>query len=107
MKNKQNDIKKSYSYLVSLKETLPDNDPIHERFANTYNDQIGRLISLGFNDLEEFKVPSHEIKHSQMSGTMFSKEKYVDRNFLLMKINAILNFFTVSSEDKEIGFKLE
>lgn len=107
MEDKQSDIKKAYSYLVSLKETLPNNDPIHERYANTYNNQIDRLIGLGFKDLEEFRVPSHEIKHSQIASTMFSKEKYVDRNFLLMKINAILNFFNVSSEDKEIGFKLD
>ena len=105
MEDKQNNIKKAYVFLVSLKETLPNDDPVHERFVNTYNEQIDRLINLGLDDLVEFKVPSHEIKNTQLSSTMFSKERFADRNFLLMKINAILNFFSVSSEDKEIGFK--
>ena len=104
MEDKQNNIKKSYAFLISLKETIPSDSLIHERFANTYNEQVERLIKLGFDDLEEFKIPSHEIKHSQIATNMFSEERFVDRNFLLMKINAILNFFSVSTEDKQIGF---
>jgi len=112
MANGQNEIKKTYAFLISLKKNLPNGKQIKEKYAEIFNNEISRLINLGFTDMEEFKVPNSEIKNRVISynyitggDKTYSKDKYVDREILLFKLDAVLTFFDISTPEKEIGFK--
>jgi hypothetical protein len=108
----KNEINKSYSTLIALKNNLPTSKDVEEKYAKIYNTEVGRLTSLGFEDLEEFKIPEHEIRSvivayfPDADQTDYSKERYVDREFFLIKIDSILGFFSINSEKKEIGFEV-
>jgi len=107
------EIKKSYATLVALKNNLPKNDNIQEKYVRIFNSEIERLTNLGFNDLKEFKVPESEIKPLLLGWNYitggdkkYSQERYVDREFLLIKVDSVLGFFSVHSSKEEIGFKI-
>jgi hypothetical protein len=110
--NIASEINKSYSTLIALKNNLPKSKDIEEKYAQLYNGEIERLTKLGFNDLEEFKVPESETEHlltsfNTITGAKhYSREKYVDREILLIKIDSILGFFSINSSKEEIGFKV-
>ena len=114
MINQQSEIKKAYVNLSSLRKNLPDDSQIEEKYVVAFHAEIDRLISIGFSDLEDFKVPSSELAHrltsfNYISGgnETYSSKKYVDKEIFLIKLDAILAYFSISSPEIEIGFKVE
>jgi hypothetical protein len=108
----QSEFKKVYVNLLSLKKHLPIRNSIEEKFANIYNSELDRLINLGF-DVKEFQVPQNEIKIVRIGGNYvtgekhYSEEKYVQREIFLMKLDATLEFFLISTPETKIGLKMD
>lgn len=115
----QEEIKKAFVNLRSLKDNLPKSLSINEKFVRMFHNEINRLVAIGFSGLDDFKVPENEIKHEMTSFTpaapefgqqesiSYSQDRYIEREILLIKIDALLAYFQVSSTEVEIGFKLD
>ena len=106
-------LRRAYAFLSSLKQNLPQTiHPVHERYVREYHTIIDDLKQLGF-DLEQFRIPEPELKHKAVSIDMmtgrdeYSKDRYVEKAFLLVKLDALLGYFTLVIDDKKpaIGFK--
>jgi hypothetical protein len=110
--NESSEIKKAYVNLISLKKNIPQYQ-IKEKYVDMYHTEIDRLIKLGLQDLEEFKIPENEITPRVTSSNMmtnektYSSERYVEREIFLIKLDAILSYFEVAQSQTEIGFKGE
>jgi len=110
MENVENEIRKSFAQLSALKKNLPNTSEINEKYVKIFHKEIGRLVILGYKDLEEFKIPENEITprptfYSPETGTEYSDEKFVDRELMLMQLDAVLTFFQLGSEKIEAGFQ--
>lgn len=110
MTNQQLETKKAFVNLSSLRKNLPEYGRIEEKYVTIFHTELDRLINLGSSDLVDFKIPSNEIMPNIESYDPFgeaeklSSEKYVDRNIFLMKLDAVLSYFSLSSPEVEIGF---
>jgi len=114
MINPQVEIKKAFAILSSLKQNLPTGVQVQEKYVKLFHQEIDRLIGIGFTDLAEFKVPIEEMDHQLTSFNYvtgedreYSREKYVDRGMLLVKLDAVLSYFELSPGSVEVGFKAE
>lgn len=112
MSNEQTEIKKAYVNLMALQKNLPQNHDLEEKYANMFNAELDRLIKLGF-EIEDSKIPPQEIRvivtgSNYVSGeTYYSDDKYVQREILSMKLDAILAYFSISNPETKIGFKVD
>lgn len=110
MNNEQSELKKAYVTLMALKKNLPDNRDLEEKYANMFNSEVDRLIGLGF-EVEDFKVPEQEIKPifthgNYMTGEKhYSSGKYVEKQILLVKLDAILVYFSIAEPTTKMGFE--
>ena len=106
-----------YTRLKSLKENLPDKTTtIDEKYVWEYHLIINDLEKITTSDLSEFKVPDSEIEpllssFNTLTGEKnYTKKRFCDKNFLLAKLDAILDYFQIthlSQEKPTIGFKKE
>jgi len=107
---------KSLSLLAALKNNLPQKYGVRARFVEEFNSALGELERISGEDLKEFKVPDDEVKPRLLSVDMggsrkYSSERYCDKDFISMKVDAVLGYFTLilQSDEKEtkLGFHVE
>ena len=112
MNNKTNEIAKSFANLNALKNNLPEGR-INEKYVTLFHDEIRRLTDFGFDGLDEFKIPDEEINYRCISRNYktgnrnYSKERFVDKNIFLIKLDAMLTFFQIKTNGIEVGFKTD
>jgi len=106
------DVAKLLARLMALKNNLPKN-PVPDKYANEFNEIVLGLERVSNGKLDEFKIPSSEIKPIMVSFNYltggereYSSEKYCQREYLLMKIDGISGYFTLLLEPTEIKSKL-
>lgn len=106
---RQSELKKAYVNLVALKSNITSAKDVEEKYATIFNTQVTRLSTMGF-DVEEFKIPPEEINMAQTSVNYltgkrtYSRQKYVSRGILLMKLDALLAYFSIVNPETKIGF---
>jgi len=109
--NEQSELKKAYANLIAIKDNLPQRHELEVKFANLVNSEVDRLSRLGL-EVEDFKIPANEIKSTFIGGnlvtgeTHYSKEKYVEKEILLIKLDAILTYFSIENQNIKIGFNI-
>lgn len=84
---------RTYPYLQALralKDNIPNWDGIPEKYVYEFHSILDNLESEGFN-LTFFRVPETEISQSCRD---------CDRNFLMMKIDGVLNVFQSIAKSK-------
>ena|SRR3989338_7062254 len=107
---------KLLSRLTALKENIPKDDSfgVLKKYVDEFNLVLGELEKITGDDLKEFEIPGHEVK-VRLSGSLgdkdfYTDDKYCDREFLLMKIDGILGYFTLLLQPSEgknkIGFEV-
>lgn len=101
--------KQAYSLLVALKNNLPNNVTVDEKYVDQFHTILDVLEKDSGQNLDAFRVPGSELRHratgkNEFTGVTYTETPEVDRPFLMMKIDAILGFFTIESERKAIGF---
>lgn len=104
-----------YTRLNSLKENLPVKTTIiSEKYVREYHSIVDDLEKITNSDLIEFKISEAEIKpwlssYNYITGEKnYTSEKFCDRSFLLVKLDALLGYFQIkylSQEKRTIGFK--
>jgi len=109
---------RAYSRLKAIKAHLPTFSSIREKYALEYHEVVDKLEKQGYR-LSEFRVPEKEIKQKVASSNFmtgevkYSKDKCIDRAYLLMKLDSLLSYFEIYIEQantpdrKIIGFKVE
>lgn len=105
-------LKRAYASISALKEHLPDNYTVEEKYVIQFHAALAKLAAAGM-DIDEFRVPASEVKPRITSYNMFeaghetySKDPEVERSFLMYKIDSTLAYFSLSDGggDKSIGF---
>ncbi len=109
-------IAKLLARLTALKANLPKN-LVAKKYADEFNSILLELERCSEEGLNEFKIAEAEIKPRLLSSNYntgratYSSELYCDRDFLLMKIDGVLGYFTLLLQPNEIinqmGFHVE
>ncbi len=118
MSSTQDRLARALSKIRSLRTTLTDTTlankyEVSENYVKEYDEALEHLSALGY-DIDEFAVPKNMLKRSASSANMMSgKVKYrsglwVERTFLLMKLDSALGYFDFMRGDDiaegKIGF---
>jgi len=103
--------------LTAVKKNIPTTHLVEKKYVEEFHDILSGLEKISGEDLQEFRVPNQEINPRVTSisyggGKTYSSESYCQREFLLMKIDGVLGYFTYllqPSDDKgpELGFRVE
>lgn len=118
--NNQDTLARAFATLSSLQNNINQmtDNRILEKYVNEYHTVLDSLEGIGEN-VSEFRIPDSEItprvtvirtltfSNEPKSGADYSKEKYVDKSFILTKLDAILGYFEIITSDKprRIGFR--
>ena len=126
--NKQDELARAYATLLSLQKNISRMKIEHvpEIYVNEYHTVLDRLEDVGII-VAGFRIPDSEVGpkntdffpsgrsirggSSGSSGSRgslsYSKEKYVDKSFILTKLDAILGYFEIITSEKpsSIGFR--
>ena len=102
--------------LTAIKNNLPPSS-VPSKYSDEFNSILEKLEENTDENLTEFKIPRSEVQPRVVSFNMlsgnksYSSENYCDREFLLMKIDGVLGYFTLllqpSDVKNTIGFHVE
>ena len=119
-KNNQGALIRAYAMLLSLRKNIEQmkGNPT-EVFVLEFHTVLDRLQNISI-DIAEFRIPASEVKPKvtgvpavnnatgrSVGHVSYSEEKYVDKSFILTKLDAILRYFEIitSEKPKRIGFR--
>jgi len=114
-KDNQDTLARAYAMLSSLRKNIEQMTTYNvlETYVREFHTVLDRLEGIGI-DVSEFRIPDSEVKpritgssvSEGRSHKSYSEEKYVDKPYLLTKIDAILGYFEIitSEKPKKIGF---
>jgi len=108
---------RAYATLKSLRNNIAEMNAVTEIYVSEFHTVLTRLQGTGIN-VSEFWIPDSEIAprvtvirtltfaDSPKSRADYSREKYVDKSFILMKIDTVLGYFEIitSEKPKKMGF---
>jgi hypothetical protein len=108
---------RAYTRLAALKQNLPNTAYIEEDFVHEYRGALQHLSELGF-DVEEFGIPEAWLERRAVGSvpegeghrTIYSETRQMDRAKLLVKLDSLLNYFSLASSNssteqrRPIGF---
>ncbi len=107
-------VARAYARLVGLKESLPEQIHVSERFLEEHHEALQHLSDLGI-DVAEFRVRPEDLERIWEGGNsvtgenFYSKERYIQRALLLAKLTAVLTYFSLQDSpghpERQIGFK--
>jgi hypothetical protein len=88
------------------------NPYIHEKYVSEYHAGLAELADAGF-DVATFRIPDEQLftysyQRNYVTGERWTDDhRSVDRPFLLMKLDAVLGYFTSAAEPtpRPIGFQ--
>jgi len=111
--NKQDALVRAYTMLSSLRKNIAQIGAVLEKYVREFHTVLDRLEGIGI-DVSEFRIPDSEVQPRVTMTTYggggaehsYSKEKYVDKSFILVKLDAILGYFEIITSEKprRIGF---
>ncbi len=118
---KQDALARAFATLSSLRKNIGE-IPSHnlaEKYVQEFHTVLNKLEGIGL-DVAEFRIPDSEVAPIDVSGPIvisldsgnrltpphYSEEKYIDKLFILTKLDAILGYFEIITSDKprKIGF---
>ena len=122
-KNQQDELARAYAMLKSLRSNIGQmaTNLVPETYFREFHTVLDRLEAIKI-DVSDFRIQDSEVKpkitslptsHSRGGGgggesyVSNSKEKYVERSFILTKLDAILGYFEIITSEKprEMGFR--
>ena len=112
-KDNQDTLARAYAMLQSLRQNVDKLTSVEEIYVNEYHAALDILENTGI-DVTQFRIPPSEVQPrltswyydgSETPGA-YSKEKYVPKELLLTKLDAVLLYFDIthSEEPRKIGF---
>lgn len=112
------ELAKLLSRLTALKNNIPQSGfGIPQKYVIEFNSILSELEAISDESLDVFTVPESEVQRRVSGGNYltgevdYTSERYCDRDFILMKIDGILGYFTLLLQPAEIknqmGFRVE
>ena len=113
--NKEDAIIRAYAMLSSLRKNVGQVTEynVKEMYVHEFHAVLDRVEAIGV-EVSEFRIPDTVVKPRIMSSSSrggvlerhYSEEKYVERTYLLTKIDAILGYFEIITSEKprKVGF---
>jgi hypothetical protein len=110
--NDENDkLARAYARLTAMQKAFPAERhvQVHERYVREFHAALDHLEQLGYSTAE-FRVPSGEIRPREEGGNYltgevdYSLDNYVERDLLLMKLESVLAYFRLRTEQKRAEF---
>lgn len=108
-------LQEAYARLIGFKQNIPTHlSSVPESYIDEYHAILDILSKAADTDLKGFYVPRSAIVpvvrsiNTRTHTRTYSSGSYCDRAILMMKVDAIITFFSLSSNDPEkpaIGFK--
>jgi len=117
--NSQDELIRAYETLPALRKNIDQitKNEIEETFVNEFHNALDKLASSTGKDVSDFRIPNSElapiitgptsfILGAPGNTTTYSKEKYVNKQYFLMKIDSVLGYFEIitSEKPKRIGY---
>jgi len=105
VKNKQDELIRAYATLKSLRNNIAGMTDVKETYVNAFHTVLIRLQDIGINT-SEFWIPYSEINPrtasiNTLTGVkQYTEERYVDKSFILTKLDAILGYFEIITAEK-------
>lgn len=103
-------VAQAYALLTSLRDNLPKDFTIEEKYVEQFHAVLETLERESSHKLDSFRVPASEVRHrlegkNDLTGDRFySDNPECERAFFVMKLDAVLNFFSIQEKGKTIGF---
>jgi hypothetical protein len=103
-------MRQTYSLLLALKSNLPCSITFDQKYVDQFDSILDTLEKESGQSLDAFRVPGSELRHrttnkNTITGVAaYSESPECHRPFLMMKIDAVLGFFTIQAERKAVGF---
>jgi|ERR1700739_4456063 hypothetical protein len=103
-------LKQAYARLKSLKANLPDRFHADQTYVEEFHSILDILQQESGTSLSAFRVPANEMQRESSGGNSITGETYYTgrmvchRTYLMMRIDGVLGFFTISSPETAIGF---
>lgn len=111
--NSQDELARAYAMLSSLRKNIGEMTAynVPETYVSEFHSVLDRLGNIGI-DVSEFRIPDSEVapeitSWNTLNGeATYSDEKYVERSFILTKLDAVLSYFEIitSEKPKKMGF---
>lgn len=113
--NEEDALARAYARLSALRKNIGKmvDYLVLETYVQEFHAVLDRIEGIGI-DVSEFRIPASEveprIRASWMEGNTskheYFEEKYIDKSFILTKLDAILGYFEIitSEKPKRIGF---
>ena len=105
---------KALSRLNALQENMPTGHEVKEQYVAEFHSILDQLEGSSKISLQEFRVPANQVRPAVAGGnyvsgeTFYTDENYCERDFLRMKVSAVLTLFTLVTETgnskEQIGF---
>ena len=108
----QDGLIRAYARLSALRSNVEKMKEysVTETYVREFHSVLDKLEMNGL-EVSDFRIPDSLVKpritSSGFDGRSYSEEKYADRSFLLLKLDAILGYFEIvtSEKPKTIGFR--
>ncbi len=114
--NNQDTFTRAYTTLLSLRKNIDRmiTNNVPETYVREFHAALTKLEGI-VKDVSEFRIPDSAVQPiiggpvSNVTGESikhYSKEKYVNKSFILIKLDAILGYFEIITSEKprRIGF---
>jgi len=108
----QDVLARAFSMLSALRKNIDQMEhSVLETYVVEYHKVLEKLEGCGLV-LDDFRISSSEVKQEvtsvYMDGTKsYTDEKYIDKPFILTKLDAIIGYFEIitSEKPKKMGFR--
>ena len=103
------EVAKAYALLSSLKQNIPTNFYVDQRWVHDFNNALQKIESTTSISLQEFRVPPEELTRETTGGNYltgevdYSGRMVVERTRLLLKVDAVLGFFQYAKDKSTKG----
>jgi hypothetical protein len=100
----------AYSRLKALKANLPDRIHADHTYVEEFDNILDILQKESGHDLSPFHVPASQMQRESSGGNYITGEVFYTgrtvctRSYLMMRIDGVLGFFTLSGAKTNVGF---
>jgi len=109
--NSQDVLIRAYAMLSALRKNIAQMGAVEETYVREFHTVLTKLEGIGI-DVSEFRIPASEVTplvtsiNTLTGETTYSEEKYVDKPYLLTKLDAILGYLgsITSKKQKKMGY---
>lgn len=110
--NGQDVLIRAFAMLTALRKNIAEiNYGVQETFVREFHSTLDKVEAIGIS-VSEFRIPDSEVKPRVLSvhmggGRTYSDEKYVDKSFILTKLDAVLDYLEIITSEKprKMGFR--